>query len=69
MKIEQDDPRLTAYVLGELSPQETRQFDHAIAGDPALKLAVKEIERAQAELLSPRQQPLPPSLFPDATPH
>lgn len=51
MKIEQDDPRLTAYVLGELSPQETRQFDHAIAGDPALKLAVKEIERAQAELL------------------
>ncbi len=51
MKIEQDDPRLTAYVLGELSPKEAKQFDHAIAGDPALKLAVKEIERSQAELL------------------
>jgi hypothetical protein len=51
MKIEPDDPRLTAYVLGELSPKEARQFDHAIAGDPALKLAVREIERAHADLL------------------
>lgn len=51
MKIEQDDPRLTAYVLGELSPQEAKQFDHAIAADPALKLALKEIERSQADLL------------------
>ncbi len=51
MKIEQDDPRLTAYVLGELSPKETKQFEHAIAGDPALKLAVNEIERTQADLL------------------
>lgn len=51
MKIEQDDPRLTAYVLGELSPKEAKQFDHAIAGDPALKLAVREIERTQADLL------------------
>lgn len=50
MKIERNDPRLTAYVLGELSPSEARQFDHAIAGDPALKLAVKEIERTQSEL-------------------
>lgn len=51
MKIEQDDPRLTAYVLGELSPKEAKQFDHAIAGDPALKLAVREIERTQSDLL------------------
>jgi hypothetical protein len=51
MKIEQDDPRLTAYVLGELSPKEAKQFDHAIAADPALKLAVKEIERSQTDLL------------------
>ncbi|MFN5870221.1 MAG: anti-sigma factor family protein, partial [Akkermansiaceae bacterium] len=51
MKIEQDDPRLTAYVLGELSPKEAKQFDHAIAGDPALKLAVQEIERTQSDLL------------------
>lgn len=51
MKIEQDDPRLTAYVLGELSPKEAKQFEHAIAGDPALKLAVNEIERTQADLL------------------
>ncbi len=51
MKIEQDDPRWIAYVLGELSAREAKQFDHAIAGDPALKLAVKEIERSQADLL------------------
>ena len=51
MKIEQDDPRWIAYVLGELSAREAKQFDHAIAVDPALKLAVKEIERSQADLL------------------
>lgn len=51
MKIEQDDPRWIAYVLGELSAKEAKQFDHAIAGDPALKLALKEIERYQADLL------------------
>ena len=51
MKIEQDDPRWIAYVLGELSSKEAKQFDHAIAGDPALKLALKEIERSQADLL------------------
>ncbi len=51
MKIEKDDPRLTAYVLGELSAKEAKQFEHAIAGDPALKLAVNEIERTQADLL------------------
>ena len=51
MKIEQDDPRWIAYVLGELSAKEAKQFDHAIAGDPALKLALKEIERSQADLL------------------
>ena len=51
MKIEQDDPRWIAYVLGELSAKEAKQFDHAIAGDPALKLALKEIERSQTDLL------------------
>lgn len=50
MNIEKDDPRLTAYVLGELTPDEAKQFEHAIAADPALKMVVKEIERTQADL-------------------
>jgi hypothetical protein len=51
MKIEHDDPRLTSYVLGELPAKEAKLLDHAIAGDPALKLVVKEIERTQVDLL------------------
>ncbi len=50
MKIEKDDPRLTAYVLGELTPKEAKLMEHAIAADPALQLVLDEIERGQAIL-------------------
>jgi len=52
MKIEKDDPRLTAYVLGELSSDEVKRFDHAIAKNASLKLVVREIERTQVKLLN-----------------
>jgi Ca-activated chloride channel family protein len=45
-----DDPRLTAYVLGELSPAERDQVEAMLRDDEAARLAVEEI-RATAELL------------------
>lgn len=50
MKLEADDSRLTAYVLGELSPEETAEMDYAVAADPALKLAIEQIESTRGEL-------------------
>lgn len=50
MKFDNEDPRLTAYVLGELPADEARQMDHAVAADPALRLAVEEIEKQQSRL-------------------
>ena len=50
MKLHQEDPRLTAYILGELPPEEARAIEHAIAGDPALRLLVAEAEKAQSKL-------------------
>jgi hypothetical protein len=66
MKLEPDDPRLTAYVLGECAPDEAAAIARAIAADPALGLAVREIESVERLLastladgsrkLSPRQR-------------
>lgn len=50
MKFHQEDPRLTSYVLGELSPEDTAKLEYAIAADPALRVAIAEIERSQAGL-------------------
>ncbi|MFD2256565.1 von Willebrand factor type A domain-containing protein [Luteolibacter algae] len=50
MKLQQDDPRITAYLLGELSPEETLAVEHAVAAEPALGLVLKEAERTQKEL-------------------
>ncbi|MFK7849977.1 MAG: von Willebrand factor type A domain-containing protein [Akkermansiaceae bacterium] len=50
MKPHQEDTRLSAYVLGELSQEETLKLDHEVASDPALRLAVTEIEKRQAIL-------------------
>lgn len=47
MKLSPDDPRLTAYLLGELPPEEAASIRHAIAADPALGLAVAELEHVQ----------------------
>ncbi len=66
MKLHPDDPRLTAHILGELPPDEAAKVERAIAADPALGLAVEEIQSVErllattladgAATLSPRQK-------------
>ncbi|HTI52018.1 MAG TPA: von Willebrand factor type A domain-containing protein, partial [Planctomycetaceae bacterium] len=46
-----DDPRLTAYALGELSPAESAAIDQLVAGSPSHRVAVEEI-RSLAGLLT-----------------
>lgn len=48
--IKKDDPRLTAFVLGELDASETKQIQAAIESSPELEKAVVEI-RATVEML------------------
>jgi secreted protein with Ig-like and vWFA domain len=49
-KIFPDDPRLTAYALGELSGAERAEVEVALAGDPAARAAVDEIRALAAQL-------------------
>ena len=42
MNIRPDDPRITAYHLGELSSEEARQIERAGAADPAVGMALLE---------------------------
>jgi len=49
-KILPDDPRLTAYALGEMAPAERAEFEQALQGDPAAQKAVEEIRAAGALL-------------------
>ena len=66
MKLEPDDPRLTAYVLGESPPSEAADIARAIAADPAIGIAAREMESVERLLsstlsdgdqrLSPRQR-------------
>jgi hypothetical protein len=63
MKPTPDDPRLTAYLLGELTPEEAEAIRHAIAADPALGLAVAELEHVQrllGQTLAPESAALLP---------
>ena len=48
MKLHPEDPRLTAYLLGELPADEATAVEHAIAADPALQLAIKDYEDRKA---------------------
>ena len=50
-KFSPDDPRLTAYALGELEGGERAAVEAALRDDPAAQAAVEEI-RATAALLS-----------------
>ncbi|QTN33510.1 hypothetical protein HZ994_14710 [Akkermansiaceae bacterium] len=50
MKLHTEDPRLTAYILGELPPEEALAVEHAVAGDPSLRMVVAEAEKAQSQL-------------------
>ena len=51
MNIDPDDPRLTAYVLGELAPGEAAELEVAVLADPALRAAVAELRELQESLV------------------
>jgi hypothetical protein len=50
MKLHPEDPRLTAYLLGELSANEAAAVEVAIAADPALQVAFEEMQAVQTML-------------------
>ena len=66
MKLHHEDPRLTAYALGELPPGEAAAVERAIAADPAMRAAFAETEEmrqglvdalgGEKERLQPRQR-------------
>jgi len=43
MKLEPEDPRLSAWVLGELPPDEAEAIGRAVAGDPALQAQAEDL--------------------------
>jgi len=47
MKLHPEDPRLTAYLLGELCAEEASAVERASAADPAIRLALRDMERVQ----------------------
>jgi hypothetical protein len=51
MQLHPEDPRLTAFLLGELPADEAAAVERAVAADPALALSLKELENVQ-KLLS-----------------
>lgn len=63
MSIRPDDPKLSAWLLGELSAQEAAAVERAVAADPALAMAVREMESVQ-RLLANTLAPEVTSLFP-----
>jgi hypothetical protein len=50
MKLSPEDPRLSAYLLGELPMAEASLVEHAVAADPALRLSLDELRRVAAVL-------------------
>lgn len=50
MKLHPEDPRLTAYVLGELDGDDVVKIEEAIRQDPALQSEVEDIRRLQVYL-------------------
>ncbi len=63
MKFYPEDPRLTAYLLGELPPEEAAAVQRAAAADPAIGLALRELEptlRLLTNTLSPESATLLP---------
>lgn len=56
MKLHPEDPRLTAFLLGELPAEEAAAVERAIADDPALQAAMREMETLKtllSETLAP----------------
>lgn len=50
MKLLPDDPRLSAYVLGELDAAEMVRVERAAAADPAIRISLNELERTAGML-------------------
>ena len=50
MKINPDDPLLTAYALGELDAAESRRLEAQLAAEPAAQETVEEIRAVAASL-------------------
>jgi len=59
-KINPDDPRLTAFALGELDPEEQAAIEAAIKDDPSAQAAVAQIRALGGELSAVlAREPLP----------
>jgi hypothetical protein len=56
MKLHPDDPRLTAYLLGELSADDSAAVARAAAADPAIGLALRELQGVQSLLTNTLSQ-------------
>jgi hypothetical protein len=52
MKTKLDDPQWTAWLLGELGPQEAAEMERAVAADPALQMAASEQQEFLSQLTS-----------------
>lgn len=63
MKLHPEDPRLTAYLFGELAADEAAAVERAAAADPAVRLALRDVERIQM-LLTDTLAPSSSSLLP-----
>jgi len=61
--IKKDDPRLTAFVLGELSESDTEQIQSAVSNSPELASAVEEIRNVVGLLGEAYQTESPLSLL------
>ena len=44
-----DDPRLTAYAIGEMEPAEKAAFEALLARDPVARATVEDIRRTAAQ--------------------
>lgn len=50
MKTKLDDPQWTAWLMGELGPQEAAEMERAVAADPALQMAAREQQEFMRQL-------------------
>ncbi|TAG09654.1 MAG: hypothetical protein EAZ42_06220 [Verrucomicrobia bacterium] len=57
MKLTPQDPRLTAYHLGELDAEEARQVQAAIEADPALQSAIEDLNSTTQKIRSSLEFP------------
>lgn len=64
MKLTPDDPRLSAYLFGELPPAEAAAVERAVAADPVLRLALDEL-KGVAAMLESALSSAPAGLRPD----